>query len=139
MKRRTVLMLVVILLLLGVAVSNPGTNAVADSVRAANPEGVFFNLFANSVNATFNPTILGAGPLPFTTPIIAENACEFASAAWAELAFRALAADADATSECALSAFSACEALLNCDALLARLANAAALLPIADMSCELMR
>jgi len=59
---------------LGPVVMDSGTNAVADSVRAANPEGVFFNLFANSVNATFNPTILGAGPLPFTTPIIAENA-----------------------------------------------------------------
>ena len=48
-----------------------GSNAVADSVRAANAEGVFYNLFANSVNANFNATILGAGPLPYTTPIIA--------------------------------------------------------------------
>ncbi|MEO7438077.1 MAG: hypothetical protein ABI080_21540, partial [Candidatus Binatia bacterium] len=53
---------------------DPNSNAVADSVRASNPEGVFFNLFANSVNANFNPTILGAGPLPFTPPIIAANA-----------------------------------------------------------------
>ncbi len=56
---------------LGPVVMDAGSNAVADSVRAANPEGVFYNLFANSVNANFNPTILGAGPLPYTTPIIA--------------------------------------------------------------------
>ncbi len=57
---------------LGRVIMDTGSNAVADSVRAANPEGVFYNLFANSVNASFDPTILGAGPLAFTTPIIAE-------------------------------------------------------------------
>jgi hypothetical protein len=56
---------------LGPVIMDAGSNAVADSVRAANPQGVFFNLFANSVNASFDPTILGAGPLPYTTPIIA--------------------------------------------------------------------
>jgi hypothetical protein len=56
---------------IGPVVMDAGSNAVADSVRAANPEGVFYNLFANSVNVTFDATILGAGPLPFTTPIIA--------------------------------------------------------------------
>ncbi len=57
----------------GRLVMDVGSNAVADSVRASNREGIFFNLFANSVNASFNPTILGAGPLPFTPPIIAEE------------------------------------------------------------------
>ncbi len=56
---------------LGPVVMDAGSNAVADSVRAANAEGVFYNLFANSVNANFSATILGAGPLPYTTPIIA--------------------------------------------------------------------
>jgi hypothetical protein len=56
---------------LGPVVMDTGSNAVADSVRAANAEGVFYNLFANSVNANFNASILGAGPLPYTTPIIA--------------------------------------------------------------------
>ena len=55
---------------LGPVIMDAGSNAVADSVRAANAQGVFFNLFANSVNASFDATILGAGPLPFTTPII---------------------------------------------------------------------
>ncbi len=53
---------------------DPGSNAVAHSVRASNPEGVFFNLFANAINANFSATILGAGPLPFTPPIIPANA-----------------------------------------------------------------
>jgi hypothetical protein len=55
----------------GRVIMDAGSNAVADSVRAANPEGIFFNLFANSVNASFAATILGQGPLPYTTPIIA--------------------------------------------------------------------
>jgi hypothetical protein len=59
---------------LGPVIMDTGSNAVADSVRAANPEGVFFNLFANSVNVTFDATILGSGPLPFTSPIIAPAA-----------------------------------------------------------------
>lgn len=56
---------------LGPVIMDAGSNAVAASVRAPNPEGVFFNLFANAVNATFDATITGAGPLPFTPPIIA--------------------------------------------------------------------
>lgn len=56
---------------IGPVIMDPGSNAVADSIRASNPEGVFFNVFANSVNVGFDPTILGTGPLPFTTPIIA--------------------------------------------------------------------
>ncbi len=56
---------------LGPVIMDAGSNAVADSVRASNAQGVFFNLFANAVNASFDPTILGAGPVPFTTPIIA--------------------------------------------------------------------
>ena len=59
---------------LGPVIMDSGSNAVADSVRAANPEGVFFNLFANSVNVQFDATILGTGPIPFTAPIIAPGA-----------------------------------------------------------------
>jgi hypothetical protein len=56
---------------LGPVVMDAGSFAVADSVRAPNSEGVFFNLFANAVNATFDATILGSGPSPFAPPIIA--------------------------------------------------------------------
>ncbi len=56
---------------LGPVVMDAGSVAVADSVRAPNPEGVVFDLFANAVNATFAATVLGSGPLPFVAPIIA--------------------------------------------------------------------
>ena len=56
---------------LGPVIMDTGRNAVADSVRANNSQGVFFNLFANSVTAQFAATILGSGPSPFADPIIA--------------------------------------------------------------------
>ncbi|MCC6847933.1 MAG: hypothetical protein IT294_05480 [Deltaproteobacteria bacterium] len=55
----------------GRVIMDPGSQAVADSVRCSSVEGVFFDLFANRVNASFAATIDGAGPLPFTPPIIA--------------------------------------------------------------------
>jgi hypothetical protein len=54
----------------GRAIMDAGTQAAADSVRADNPEGVFYDLYANSVSPSFAATILGSGPLPFATPII---------------------------------------------------------------------
>ncbi len=54
----------------GRVIMDPGSQAVADSVRASSPDGIFFDLFANRVNASFAPTINGTGPIPFTPPII---------------------------------------------------------------------
>ncbi len=54
----------------GRVIMDPGSNAVADSIRASNPEGVLFNVFANRVSASFVPVIDGIGPIPFTPPII---------------------------------------------------------------------
>ncbi len=54
----------------GRVIMDPGSQAVADSVRATSAEGIFFDLFANRVNASFAPTILGTGPTPYTPPII---------------------------------------------------------------------
>jgi hypothetical protein len=56
----------------GRVIMDPGSNAVADSVRASSAEGIFFNLFANRVNASFGPIIDGTGPTPFTPPIISD-------------------------------------------------------------------
>lgn len=56
---------------LGPVVMDPGSTAVADSVRAPRPDGVVATLFANAVNASFAATILTAGPLPFAPPILA--------------------------------------------------------------------
>src|SRR3989442_7683972 len=54
----------------GRAIMDVGSQAVADSVRADNPAGVFYDLYANSVSPSFDPTILRMGPLPYATPII---------------------------------------------------------------------
>ncbi len=54
----------------GRVIMDPGSQAVADSVRASSAEGIFFDLFANRVNASFGPIIQGIGPEPFTPPII---------------------------------------------------------------------
>jgi len=56
----------------GRVIMDPGSQAVADSVRASSQEGIFHDLFANRVNASFNPIINGIGPIPFTPPIISE-------------------------------------------------------------------
>ncbi|MEO6025571.1 MAG: hypothetical protein ABIR79_01715 [Candidatus Binatia bacterium] len=49
---------------------DPGSQAVADSVRASSPEGIFFDLFANRVNVNFAAVINGSGPTTYTPPII---------------------------------------------------------------------
>lgn len=54
----------------GRVIMDPGSHAVADSVRCSNTEGVFHDLFANRVNSNFAATINGAGPIPFSAPII---------------------------------------------------------------------
>lgn len=54
----------------GRVIMDPGSQAVADSVRCSSTDGVFFDLFANRVNASFAATIGGTGPTPFTPPII---------------------------------------------------------------------
>jgi hypothetical protein len=54
----------------GRVIMDPGSQAVADSVRATSIEGIFHDLFANRVNASFGAIINGIGPEPFTTPII---------------------------------------------------------------------
>jgi hypothetical protein len=54
----------------GRVIMDPGSQAVADSVRASSVEGIFFDLFANRVNASFGAIINGTGPTPFTPPII---------------------------------------------------------------------
>ena len=54
----------------GRVIMDPGSQAVADSVRASSAEGIFFDLFANRVNASFAAIINGSGPTAFTTPII---------------------------------------------------------------------
>lgn len=54
----------------GRVIMDPGSQAVADSVRCSSTEGVFFDLFANRVNPNFTATIEGTGPTPFTPPII---------------------------------------------------------------------